>query len=294
MTQCRPATHLLTLLSRTGHPWVLVHNHTVTRPPALSPAAHKSRFSRDAAAHRVPVLPTPPHAATTRDKHAKEVAPTVTRPRPSDFHSRMLSPTATHPVDGESQAHESPWTVTQSRAVTPRGSSIPRPAVHTARRGFNLPPKRTNWAVYESVVIARRSLGFRAGNGPSRPVPSPERRAGAFPDWNCGERRPFFPEIATSTRDQVIPVTKSPLRCARPGRGESSLLEAGTGGVRPAPRCQPSPDPAGQRRSPRLFFRPEGTFKLKLGKPDSPCVRGSVSVPGWLERARLFVTRSPD
>lgn len=79
VTQCRPATHLLTLPSRTGHP----RPYTTTQSRAhlhCHPAAHKSRFSRDAAAHRVPC----PHAATRGHNSGqahKEVAPTVTRPR---------------------------------------------------------------------------------------------------------------------------------------------------------------------------------------------------------------------
>lgn len=106
VTQCRPATHLLTLPSRTGHPRPYTTTqsraHLHCHPPRTSHGSHATP------PHTASRAPTPPHAATTRDKHTKKSLRQSLARAPSDFHSRMLSPTATHPVDGESQAHESP------------------------------------------------------------------------------------------------------------------------------------------------------------------------------------------
>ena len=44
-------------------------------------------------------------------------------------------------------------------------------------------------------------------------LPLPGSASGRSPDWSCGEGSPFFPEIATPSRDQVLPGAKSPLRC---------------------------------------------------------------------------------
>lgn len=107
VTHSRPAMHLLTLPSCTGHP----HPYTITRSHAPTCTVTPPRTSHRSHAtppHTASRAPTPPHAATTRDKHTKKSLRQSLARAPSDFHSRTLSPTATHPVDGEPQAHESP------------------------------------------------------------------------------------------------------------------------------------------------------------------------------------------
>lgn len=79
VTQCRPATHLLTLPSP-GHPPSNTHNHTVTRLHC-HPAAPEVTVLTLTHTRRVPC----PHAATRGHNSGqahKEVAPTVTRQLP--------------------------------------------------------------------------------------------------------------------------------------------------------------------------------------------------------------------
>lgn len=94
-------------------------------------------------------------------------------------------------------------------------------------------------------------------------------------------RRPFFPEIAPPqpvTRSYPQPSLR---RAAQPGAGESSP-SGSRDGRRPTPLRATSPalDPAGQRRGPELFFRPEGTFKLKLGSRTVRASAGQCVGPG--------------
>lgn len=234
-----------------------VHNHTVTRPPALPPRhAQVTVLTRR---RRTP-RPVPPRRPTR-----PQLGASTQRSR-SDSHSPALPVTSTgarcHPQP------PTPWTVNLRHTNRPdshpvtrghtQGQQHPAPGRPHPRVGvfYFLPPKRTNWAVYESVVIAQRSLGFGAGNGPSRPVPSPERRAGAFPTGVVARGAPSFP------RSPPQPVTRSypqpsPRRAARPGRGESSRFwKPGRAASDPAPRCQPSPGPCGAAAQSETLLSP--------------------------------------